>query len=72
MTILNTSRNACTLAFKIKIKIVIQQKYLIGFINTSVADKLLQGMWDKSLFEQTVHKSFRRENIPDDSVKING
>lgn len=71
MTILNTSRNACTLAFKIKIKIVIQQKYLIGFI-TSVADKLLQGMWDKSLFEQIVHKSFRRENIPDDSVKING
>lgn len=69
MTILNTSRYACTLAFKIKI--VIQQKYLIGFI-TSVADKLLQGMWDKSLFEQTVHKSFRRENIPDDSVKING
>lgn len=57
MTILNTFRNACTLAFKIKIKIVIQQKYLIGFI-TSVADKLLQGMWDKSLFEQieqTVH-----------------
>lgn len=33
---------------------VIQPKYLIGFI-TSVTDKLLQGMWNKSLFEQTVH-----------------